>query len=243
MNYTRLFTPGPVMVKPEWMEAMSQPFMHHRGKAFADLMQRMQSKLQYSFQTTMPVMVMAGSGTLAMEAAVLNLFAKGDHVLVVSIGYFGEVFAKIAQRNELKVTKLTFADGTAADPQAIAQILASEPSIRGILVTHHDTATGMVNDLQTIGAIAREHDVLFVVDAISGLVIHQLQMDDWGLDCVLTASQKSYFLPPGLAMCACSQRAWERIESQAPRSYYQDWRMYRQMWETKNQTPFTPPIP
>ncbi|MGL6227832.1 MAG: pyridoxal-phosphate-dependent aminotransferase family protein [Culicoidibacterales bacterium] len=243
MKRTRLFTPGPVMVKPEWMEIMSQPFMHHRGQEFASLMQRLQPKLQYTFQTQMPVMVMAGSGTLAMEAAVLNIFAAGEHVLVVSIGYFGEVFAKIAERNGLKVTKLTFSDGMAADPQAIAQALAADATISGILVTHHDTATGMVNDLHAIGAIAKAHDVIVVVDAISGLVIHELKMDEWGLDCVLTASQKSYFLPPGLALCACSQRAWQRIEAQTPRSYYQDFSAYKQMWETKNQTPFTPPIP
>lgn len=112
-----LFTPGPVQVKPEWMAMMSQPFMHHRGHDFAELMARLQPKLQYTFQTQQPVMVMAGSGTLAMESAVSNLFAVGEHVLVVSIGYFGDVFAKIAETKGLQVTKLTFPNGSAADPQ------------------------------------------------------------------------------------------------------------------------------
>lgn len=238
-----LFTPGPVQVNPMWMDAMAQPFMHHRGQDFAMLMARLQPKLQYTFQTQQPVMVMAGSGTLAMESAISNLFAAGDHVLVVSIGYFGEVFAKIAGIKGLQVTKLSFTPGTAADIKAVEAALQADATIKGILITHHETASGMVNDLAAIGQLARTYDVLVVVDAISGLVIHPLQMDEWGLDCVLTASQKSYFLPPGLALCACSERAWARIEAQAPKSYYQDWRLYRNFWVEKHQTPFTPPIP
>lgn len=238
-----LFTPGPVQVKSDWMNTMSQPFMHHRSQDFAQLMTRLQPKLQYTFQTEQPVMVMAGSGTLAMESALSNLFAIGEHVLVVSIGYFGDVFAKIAEVKGLKVTKLTFTPGTSADPKVVESALKADASICGILITHHDTATGMVNDLAAIGKVARENNVLVVVDAISGLVIHPLEMDEWGLDCVLTASQKSYFLPPGLALCACSQRAWERIEAQAPKTYYQDWRLYRDFLVQKQQTPFTPPIP
>ncbi|MGL5296056.1 MAG: pyridoxal-phosphate-dependent aminotransferase family protein [Culicoidibacterales bacterium] len=243
MSKVTLFTPGPVQVNPKWMEAMAQPFFHHRGREFEQLMRQLQPKLQYTFQTQQPVMVMAGSGTLAMESAVRNLFAVGEHVLVVSIGYFGDVFAKIATLCGLQVTMLSFEKGTAAQAEDIAQAIAKDSTISGVLVTHHETATGVANDLKSIAEVVKETEALLVVDAISGLVIHELKMDEWEIDCVLTASQKSYFLPPGLAMCACSQKAWKKMHALPAKSYYQDWRLYEQMWRTKQQTPFTPPIP
>lgn len=243
MQAVKLFTPGPVQVKRLWMEKMSEPFMHHRGSDFEALMQRLQPKLQATFQTQQPVMLMAGSGTLAMGAAVVNLFAPGESVLVVSIGYFGDVFATIAKSHGLRVSMLSVTPGQAVNPSDVEQALSNNPTLSGVLITHHETASGVVNDLQAIGKITQAAGVLCVVDAISGLVIHELKMDEWGLDCVLTASQKSYFLPPGIALCAASPHALAKMATMPSRGYYCDWQRYLAMLATKQQTPFTPAIP
>ena len=182
----------------------------------ADIAQR----LPPLFNTTSAVYTIVASGTGAMEAAVANTFSRGETVLVVSNGYFGERFASIARAYGLQVVEVASEWGTSVDASAVAQAYAEHPNIAGVLVVHSETSTGALNDLQAIGALFADTEVVVVVDAISGLISHELDMDGWSLDIVLAASHKGFMLPPGLAFVAISDKAWAKVDTVEATAYY-----------------------
>jgi aspartate aminotransferase-like enzyme len=186
-------------------------------------------------------MVFTCSGTGGLEAAVVNTIAPGDSVLSVSIGVFGDRFASIAQTYGAKVTKLSFELGQAADPAAIEQALAADPEIRAVLVTHNETSTSVTNPLQEIARVVKAADKLLLVDAISSLGSINVATDAWGLDVVVSGSQKGWMVPPGLAFMSMSERAWEaHARSKTPRFYLEAAR-HRDS-QAKGQTPWTPAL-
>lgn len=235
--------PGPTSLPPQVAQAISQPMINHRSPEFTAIMQRVTGHLQYFFQTEQAVLGFPTAGSGAMEAAIVNCFSAGDEVLVVSIGVFGKRFAKIASIFGVQVHHLEIPWGQAADPAVVQEFLSDLPRVRGVFLTHNETSTGVMNDLAALVRAIRERrqDVLIVVDAISSLGCVDLRMDEWDLDVVLTASQKGWMAPPGLAMIGVSQRAWAAYERATLPRFYWDFRT-TMTWLQKGQTPWTPPV-
>lgn len=233
--------PGPTPCPPEVLEAMARPMINHRGPEFAKILFSVTNKLKQCFQTKTDVYVLTGSGTGGLEAAVVNTLSPGDKVLSVSIGFFGDRFADIARIYGAEVISLKFEPGKAADPDAIRQALKADPRIKAVMVTHNETSTGVTNDLEAISKVVREFDKLFLVDAISSLGSIPLPVDEWGCDVTVTASQKGWMVPPGLAMVNVSPKAWRALaNAKMPRNYW-DFGKARSYLE-KGQTPWTPAV-
>ncbi len=243
MKKTLLLLPGPVPVAQSVLEAMARPMINHRGAEFARTLERIGKALQPVFGTAADVFVLGSSGTGGLEAAAANLFGPGDVLLSCSIGVFGKRFASIAQTYGCTVEALDTPPGAALDPAALQARLEADRDrrITGILLTHNETSTGAQNDMASIAPIVRAHGAITLVDSISGLGASPFKMDEWGYDVVVTASQKAFAAPPGVAMIAASERAWKKIESNPTPRFYFDMRRAKQAG-LDGQTPWTPPV-
>jgi aspartate aminotransferase-like enzyme len=235
--------PGPTQVPPAVLAELARPLIDHRGPEFAAILKRVTSRLQYVFQTTSPVLTFPASGTGSQESAIVNLFSPGEHVVAISIGHFGNRFARIAEAYGLQISRIAFPWGEAADPDVVESRLEELAPYRGVLLTHNETSTGVTNDIQKLSAVIRQHnpDALIVVDAVSSIGCMPLEMDAWDLDVFFTASQKGLMCPPGLMMLAAGPRAWDvYAQAHLPRWYF-DWGMTRVLLE-RGQHPVTPPV-
>lgn len=203
----------------------------------------MTDRLQYFFQTTSPVLTYPASGTGGQESSIANLFSPGDHVVVITIGAFGNRLAKIADIYGLRVSRIEFPWGQAANPTVVSEKLKELQPYRGVLLTHNETSTGVMNDVQTLAATIRQitPETLIVVDAVSSLGCVPLEMDEWDLDVVFTGSQKGWMTPPGLMMIAPGPRAIEASKTAKLPRFYFDWANTRKKLEL-NQHPSTPPV-
>ena len=235
--------PGPTTVPPEILEEMSRPMINHRGPEFAAILRRVTARLQYFFQTTSPVLTYPASGTGGQEAAIANLFSPNDHVVVITIGAFGNRLAKIAQAYGLQVTRIEFPWGQAADPNVVLERLKDLSPYRGVLMTHNETSTGVMNDVETLTKVVRQvnPETLIAVDAVSSLGCVPLEMDLWDIDVVFTGSQKGWMTPPGLMMIAPGPRALEANKTARLPRFYFDWESARKKLEL-GQHPTTPPV-
>ncbi len=241
MKKFRLLAPGPTPVPPEVLLAMAQPVLHHRTPEFEALFAQARRGLQWLFQTRREVLILAASGTGAMEGAVVNACSPGDRVLVIQGGKFGERWAEICQAYGLSVIPVEVPYGKAVDPQAVAAALRGEPSIAAVFVTHSETSTGVLHDLEAIAAIVRQTPALLVADAITSLGVVNLPSDAWGVDVVVAGSQKAMMLPPGLAFACLSDRAWAAAERARLPRYYFNFLVERKI-QAKHQTAWTPAI-
>ncbi len=235
--------PGPTPCPEDVLQAMSRQMINHRGPEFKEMLVRITSGLQRMFETKNDVLTLTSAGTGALEAAVVNTLSPGDRVLCVSIGVFGDRFADIAKTYGVTVEKLSFDQGTAADPAQVAEALSKDATYKAVLVTHNETSTGVTNDLGAIAKAIRgvRPDILILVDAISSLGSVPLPIDAWDLDVVFTGSQKGWMVPPGMAMVAVSDRAWKAAdEAKIPR-YYFDYKKAKSYLE-KGETPWTPAV-
>lgn len=235
----RLFTPGPTDIPDEVQRAMSLPTIHHRHEEFIELFKEVLADLRYVFQTKSDVLVLTSSGTGAMEAAVVNCVHTSDCPLVIDMGKFSERWSNILTAYGVRheVHKVPY--GKSPDPDEVASLLSRNGSIRTLFSTLSETSTGALTNIRALARVARERDVLLVVDGISGLLVHPAEMDEWGLDVVLTGSQKALMLPPGLAFAALSDRAWERVaRSDLPRFYFSFEKARKT--QAEYQTPWTP---
>ena len=238
---TNLRIPGPTPCPEDVLKEMSRQMINHRGPEFAELLNDVTDKLKTLFQTRNDVFLLTCSGTGGLEAAVVNVLSPGDRVLAVSIGVFGDRFAAIARQFGADVVPLNYEWGKAADPEEIGKALQKDPDIKAVLVTHNETSTGVTNDLAEISSVVKEAGRLLVVDAISSLGSIELPVDEWRCDVTVTGSQKGWMVPPGLAMVAVSQQAWEaNAEARMPRFYW-DFAKARSYLE-KGQTPWTPAV-
>ncbi len=215
--------------------------VNHRGRQFADLIKKASKRLKAFFQTENEVMILSTSGTGGLESAVVNTLSPGDKVLAVSIGAFGDRFASIAKTYGAEVVPLAYEWGQAADPADVRQALAQDADIKAVLVTHNETSTGVTNPLEEIAKVVRETDRLILVDGVSSLGAIPLDMDGWGLDVVVTGSQKGWMVPPGLAFVAVSERGWKANENAKMPRFYFDLVKHRDMIPS-GQTPWTPTI-
>jgi aspartate aminotransferase-like enzyme len=243
MKKTLLLLPGPVPVAQPVLEAMARPMINHRGAEFGRMLARVSSALQPVFGTSGGVMILGSSGTGGLETAAVNLFGPGDVLLSCSVGVFGKRFASIAQTYGCTVEALDTEPGAALDPAALQARLEADKDrrITGILLTHNETSTGVQNDMAAIAPIVRAHGAITLVDSVSGLGAGPFKMDEWGYDVVVTASQKAFAAPPGVAMIAASERAWKKIEANPAPRFYFDMRRAKQAGHD-GQTPWTPPV-
>lgn len=238
----QLRIPGPTPCSPEVLEAMGQQMMNHRGPSFEHIVSSVTPKLQQVFQTRGDVFVLTGSGTGGLEAAIVNVLSPGDKVVAATVGVFGDRFADIAENHGAHVERLAFDWGKAVDPDAVKGKLAADPAIKAVLVTHNETSTGVTNDLEEISRIVKEAGKLLLVDAVSSIGAIDLPVDDWNCDVVVTASQKAWMVPPGLAMVSVSQEAWNAHAEARMARFYWDFTTARKVLE-RNQTPWTPAVP
>lgn len=238
-----LMTPGPTPIPPQVSLVQAEPIIHHRTSAYMELFVRMVEGLKKVLLTENDVLTFAASGTGAMEAAVANCFSPGDRVLVAAGGKFGQRFAEIAEAYRLSVELYEYPWGEAADPQVIAGLLREKPDIKGVFVTHSETSTGIVNDVQAIGEVVSGTPAILVVDSISGAGALELRTDAWNIDVLVTGSQKALMTPPGLAAAAVSEKAWEYVEKAGSPAYYFSFKKARKKYRSATpETPFTPAV-
>lgn len=236
-----LLAPGPTPVPPRVLLAMAHPIIHHRTPQFSALFGEAREGLRWLFQTKQDVLMLAASGTGAMESAVTNCFSVGDEVLVVNGGKFGERWLKLCKAFEVTPIEIKVEWGQAVRVEQIEEALRAHPNVKGVLVQASETSTTAVHPIKALAALTRQRDVLLVVDGITAVGVYDLPMDDWGIDVLITGSQKALMLPPGLAFIALSERAWARTKSSAQRRFYFDLARERDN-QAKNTTAWTPAI-
>ena len=233
--------PGPIPVPDDILSAAAEPMINHRGPEFEEILYRTTDGLKQVFETEGDVFIITGSGTAAMEAAVVNTLSPGDPVLCATVGEFGNRFGEIAAAYGAEVTTLSFPYGSAVDVDALRRSLA-ESDYRAVLVTHNETSTGVTIDLEAVaGVIRSESDALVLVDGISSVCSIPLRTDAWGCDVVATASQKGWMLPPGLSFISFGARAWEAQASAKMPRFYLDLAAYRRYFQI-GQPPYTPSV-
>ena len=233
--------PGPTPLPKKVLQTLSRQMINHRGPEFGQMLNKITDELKQLFQTKEDVLLLTASGTGGLEAAIVNTLSPGDRVLSVSVGVFGERFAAIARQFGAEVIPLTFEWGKPADVDAVRQALQGNPKIKAVLVTHNETSTGVTNDLASISSVVKGFDKLLLVDAISSLGSLNLPVDDWHLDVAVTASQKGWMVPPGLAMVSMSQEAWQAHSAAKMPRFYWDFTRAKSYLE-RGQTPWTPAI-
>jgi aspartate aminotransferase-like enzyme len=236
-----LLAPGPTPVPESVLLAMAQPIFHHRTPQFEALFADTSEALKKLFKTTQDVLMLASSGSGAMEAAVTNTTSPGDRVLVVNGGKFGERWGKIAAAYGLAVTELKVEWGSAVDPLAIQRALKEHPETKLVLMQGSETSTTALHPVAEVAKITRETDTLLVVDGITAVGVLDVPMDAWGIDVLLTGSQKALMLPPGLAFIALSERAWKTVGAAKTPRFYFDLKRERDN-QQKHTTAWTPAI-
>ncbi len=241
MRKTYLLTPGPTPI-PETISAIfARPIIHHRTPAFQSVFESVKQDLKYLYQTRQEVLVLTTTGTGAMEASVVNVFRKGQKVITINGGKFGERWTKIAKTYGLHPIEIKLEPGDAVQPSALAEVIQAHPDARGILFQASETSTGTVMPTLEICKLAKAAGMLSVCDAITACGVFDLPMDEWGIDVLITGSQKALMLPPGLAMVALSDKAWTQAESSDIPKYYFDFLRERKA-QGKGQTAWTPAI-
>lgn len=242
MKKNYLFTPGPTMVPPEVALAEAQPMIHHRTPQFSQIFYEVSEDLKYLFQTkTGDVFTLMSSGTGAMEACVANVLSKGNKALVVVSGKFGERWAELCKCFGIETITVDVENGKAVNPADIDAALKKNKGINVVFTTQCETSTGVVHDIKSISPIVKGHGALLVVDAITGIGVHPLLMDEWNIDVAITGSQKGCMMPPGLAFVCVNSSAWGVIEKTDLPRYYWDFRKMRKDLKDKT-TPFTPAV-
>ena len=226
---------------PEVLEAMSRPILHHRSSDFRTILERCLARLQQVYRTETDVLLYTSSGTGAMESAVSNLTRPGDRVIVVSSGHFGERWTEMARNFGCEVDELRYEWGESPAPEDLAQRLREGGGAKVVFATHSETSTGVVADIQGLAAAAKDAGALIAVDAVSSLGAVPLETDGWGLDAVVSGSQKALMTPPGIATVSVSTDAWTAVKADAQSRYYFDWGRTRYAQERFDPS-FTPAV-
>jgi aspartate aminotransferase-like enzyme len=233
-----LLTPGPTPVPPEVLAALAEPVIHHRSPDFKTVFNEALARLRQVFRTQNEVLVFTASGTGAFESAFTNLLSPGEKVLVVSHGEFGSRWQKMAAAFGCEVVELTYDWGQTPRAEDVSRLLAASGAGVAFLV-HSETSTGVVSDIRSLAAACNDAGAISVVDAISSLGAVPLETDAWGIDVVVTGSQKALMTPPGLAFASISERAWAKAEQATLPRFYWDWARARAA-QAKGSTSFTP---
>ena len=238
MQKKYLLAPGPTPVPPEALLAMAMPIIHHRAPDFLPVLDSAKKGLQWLYQTKNDVLILCSTGTGGMEGSVTNFLSPGDDVLVVNGGKFGERWTKICQAYGMKVEELIVEWGHAVKADLVEAALKKNPKLRAVFIQANETSTGVYHDIKTVAAVVKKTDALFVVDAISALVAHDIRTDEWGIDVMIGGSQKGVMLPPGLAFVSVSDKAWKMADAAKTPKFYFNFKKERENL-AKNQTNFT----
>jgi aspartate aminotransferase-like enzyme len=218
-----LVAPGPTAIPPAVAEALARPLLHHRGPEFRAALRRVRQGLQEIGRTENPVVLLACTGTGAMESTVVNLCAPGDHVLVVSAGYFGERWTTLGERYGCEVVPLRYEWGAVPLPEDLERALQTRPEVQTVFLVHSETSTGAVVDLEKFAAVAKAAGVMLVVDAVSSFAAVPLEVDAWGIDVLVSSSHKALMTPPGIAFVIVSPAALARAAAVSTPRLYLDW--------------------
>ncbi|NLJ81466.1 MAG: alanine--glyoxylate aminotransferase family protein [Firmicutes bacterium] len=233
--------PGPTPLPPRVLQRMAEPMINHRGQAFKEKFPEIMKRLGPLFGTENPIYMITGSGTAGMETAVSNLVSPQTPVLCLVGGFFGQRWADLCRAYRADLHVLEFPWGTGADPQKVEDYLSGHPEIEIIFLVHNESSTAVLNNLKEISQARGRHRALLAVDAISSLGGTPVDMDTWGLDVVIGASQKCLMTPPGTVFISISQRARSYLEKSSSSRYYFDLKKYEQFLE-KGEAPFTPNV-
>jgi aspartate aminotransferase-like enzyme len=222
MKKTYLLAPGPTPVPETVNLEMAAPMVHHRTPQFSKIFGEAAEDAKYLFQTKQDVIILASTGTGGMESCITNLFSPGDKVLVINGGKFGERWGKISESYGLEPVTINVEWGQAVDPEEVKAALDKDKDIRAILVQASETSTSVAHPIEALSILTRDRDdILLVVDGITGVGVFPLPMDEWGIDAIVTGSQKALQLPPGLALVALSEKAWKFADqSKCPHFYF-----------------------
>jgi aspartate aminotransferase-like enzyme len=239
---TQLRIPGPTPLPDEVRAATGRQMINHRSPEFAQMLAETVAGIQTLLQTTHNVLLISCSGTGGMEAAVVNLCSPGDEVIAAHAGVFGARFAAIAAAYGLTVHHVIAPDGQALDPLVIGAAFAAHPRAKTLLLTHNESSTGVTHDLRAIAETAHHHGAIIAADCITSTAAIDVPLDAWGIDVAVSASQKAWMAPPGMAMVAVGPRAWQRAESATLPRFYFDFARHRAAQAT-GQSPSTPALP
>ena len=239
MMKKRLFTPGPISVPEDVLLEMAKPIIHHRTPEFLEIAKQVIEDLKYFFQTKNDVFIIAGSGTAAMEAAVVNVLSPGEKALVISGGKFGERFVELVKTYGAEAIIVEPGWGNPVELKNIEAILKQNPDIKAVFATLVETSTGTSYDIEGLGKlISNFPETMFIVDGISGLGAVECRTDLWNIDILVSGSQKALSLPPGLSFISVSEKAWKTINNCTTPKYYLDLKKYKKAME-KFDFPFT----
>ena len=240
---TFLMIPGPTPVPESVLLDMAKHPIGHRSSEFSKILEKVYSNLKLIFETKNDVFVYTSSGTGAMEAAISNLVNEGDKVLSLVIGNFGERWAKIAKAFGADVEKISVPYGQAINPQDLKKRLDEDVNkeIKFVTLTHNETSTGVTNDLKTLCEIIRNHGAISIVDGVTSVCAMPLKMDEWGIDVLVSGSQKGFMIPPGLAFLSANERAFEIHKNCKRSGFYFNWDAYKKSVNA-NSTPYTPAV-
>ncbi|MBD1843791.1 alanine--glyoxylate aminotransferase family protein [Cyanobacteria bacterium FACHB-63] len=239
-----LMIPGPTPVPEQVLSAMAKHPIGHRSGDFGKIVAEVTQNLKWLHQTQNDLLILAASGTGAMEAGIINFLSPGDRVLVGSNGKFGERWAEVTDAYGLQTERITAEWGKPLDPEVFREKLESDrdKQIKAVIITHSETSTGVINDLEAINRHVKAHgEALIIVDTVTSLGATSVPVDEWGLDVVASGSQKGYMIPPGLGFVAVGPKAWEAYKTAKLPRYYLDLGKYRKS-SAKDTTPFTPAI-
>jgi len=241
-NKPRLLTPGPTDVPPAVLMEMAKPIIHHRTAEFVAIFEEVCRRLERLFRTEHPVLTLAGSGTTAFEAAQLSLMPPGGKALTIAAGKFGERWQDVYEAYGIEQVRIDVPWGQAASPQQVDQALSKNPDISVVTVVHSETSTATVTDVKAIAELVLKSDALLLVDGITAVGALPVEQDAWGIDVIVTGSQKALMLPPGLGCVSLGPRALKRLEeTRGLASYNLDLRRWLASHK-KNDVPFTPPV-
>jgi serine---pyruvate transaminase len=236
-----LMTPGPTPVPPEVLAALAEPVVHHRGRDFRQVYERCLARLREVYRTEHDVLLFTSSGTGAFESAVANLTSPGDCALVVSFGNFGERWAAMARAYHADLVHMRLAWGETPEADDLRDVLTEAGDVRVVYLVHSETSTGVIADVQSLAAVAKDAGALVVVDAVSSLGAVPLETDAWGIDVVVSGSQKALMAPPGLAFTSVSPSALDAAARATSTRFVYDWERTR-VAQARLDAPFTPAV-
>ncbi len=243
MYETLLMIPGPTRVSSRVLKAMSKSIVNHRSAVFGEILNDTNEMMSEVFQTENQSYLITGSGTAAMEAALGNVIEKGDKILNIVGGKFGERFMQITETHQGIPVELTVEWGNAANPDDVRYILEEEEDIKAVTMVHNETSTGVANPIEEIGKVLKDFDALYVVDTVSSLGGDDVQVDNFGIDMCVTGSQKCLAAPPGMAAITLNNDAWNVVDKTKSKTYYLDLKKYRKSGEKAvPETPYTPSV-
>ncbi|MGB9906547.1 MAG: pyridoxal-phosphate-dependent aminotransferase family protein [Candidatus Saccharicenans sp.] len=236
-----LLSPGPTPVPETVLSVAAEPIIHHRTPEFSKIFMEVTEGLKYVFGTKEDVYILAASGTGAMETAVINTLSPGDKVITINGGKFGERWGNICRAYGLETREIVIPWGEDFSPEQLAAEIKNNPGVKAVFTTLSETSSGAIFDIQGFGQVVAGTEAILVVDGISGVGATPCYMDDWKVDILVSGSQKSFMIPPGLAYIAFSPKAWKLVETSKLPKFYFDIKKYRKNLE-KQTTPWTPAV-